>query len=153
MLEVGLLEYISDARVLSRPSVEKESRRLHASVSLYTFWFYLFWIRSISCKLILYRAPYKVVVDTWAINSTYLFWGDIRGNYRLFIRLRAKKEKGKFILTCHFIIKYLPVERICCCLLVWLRFGGVILTDSETAPRQDRSVVTTIFGVQKWPIF
>ena len=40
MLEVGMLEYISDARVLSRPSVEKESRRLHASVSLYTFWFY-----------------------------------------------------------------------------------------------------------------
>ena len=96
----------------------------------------------ISCKLILYRTPYKVVVDTWAINSTYLFWGDIRETYRLFIRLRAKKEKGKFILTCHFIIKYLPVERICCCLLVWLRFGGVILTDSETAPRQDRSVVT-----------
>ena len=103
--------------------------------------------------MILYRAPYKVVVDTWAINSTYLFWGDIRETYRLFIRLRAKKEKGKFILTCHFIIKYLPVERICCCLLVWLRFGGVILTDSETAPRQDRSVVTirrlgSFFGVK-----
>ena len=37
MLEVVLLEYISDARVLSGPTVEKENRRLHASVSLYTF--------------------------------------------------------------------------------------------------------------------
>ena len=62
------------------------------------FWFYFFLIRSISCKLILYRAPYKVVVDTWAMNSTYLFWGDIQGNYQLFIRLRAKKEKGNIYL-------------------------------------------------------
>ena len=52
MLEVGLLEYISDARVLSRPSVEKRAEDCTLLFRSIRSYFIDFGIRSISCKLL-----------------------------------------------------------------------------------------------------